>query len=327
MRFAILGYGFMGAAHLAAMRRIDGVEVKAVAARTRPSADTPARGNLALESGPPPESVAWVADWREAVASPDIDAVDVCLPTDLHCEVVTAALAAGKHVLCEKPMALTVEDCDTMMAAAAASGRVFMVGQVLRFMFPYIEAEAFVRKAGRGSVQSAALRRSTGFPGWGGWLQDADRSGGAILDLLSHDLDQALHLFGQPETVRAATMGPVDTGRAVLQYKDGLCVEVEGGWTEPDQAFSASFDIRADDSSLTFSDGALRRIEGGREQTVPIPGHDAYHDQIAYFVECCQRGIAPQRCPPAASADAVRISLLLKESRDGNGRELAWDRQ
>ena len=122
--------------------------------------DGPARGNLNLPSGPLPENVAWYADWQSIVADPEVDAVDVCLPTDLHREVVLAALAAGKHVLCEKPMALTTEDCDGMMAAAQASGRTFMVGQVLRFMSPYRYAADFVRVGGQDAVLRCFQQRS-----------------------------------------------------------------------------------------------------------------------------------------------------------------------
>ncbi len=319
MRLALLGYGFMGGAHLAAMQRIPGVEVAAVASRTRPSADGPVRGNLDLKSGPLPDSVRWTPDWREVLADSSIDAVDICLPTDMHREVVFAAFHAGKHVLCEKPMALTTHDCNAMMLAAQGSGLTFMVAQVLRFMWPYRYAADFVAKH-REEMQGATLQRSTGFPSWGGWLTDAARSGGAILDLLSHDLDQALALFGHPDSVRAESLGEVDTARCTLQYAHGFEAVVEGGWFAPDVEFSASFDVRAADTSLVFRDGVLR--EG--ERTIGLPEQDAYLDEIAYFVECCRTGKQPDRCPPAASADAVRISALLKTSRDEGGREVLW---
>ncbi|HEX2917724.1 MAG TPA: Gfo/Idh/MocA family oxidoreductase, partial [Edaphobacter sp.] len=133
MNVGMIGYGFMGGAHLAAMQAIKGVRVKSVATRTRPSATGAAKGNLDLKSGPLPDDVEWHPDWRELIADPEIEAVDVCLPTDLHKQVVLAALAAGKHVLCEKPMALNTAHCEAMIAAAERNGRVFMVGQVLRF--------------------------------------------------------------------------------------------------------------------------------------------------------------------------------------------------
>lgn len=319
MRLALLGYGFMGGAHLAAMQRIPGVEIAAVASRTRPSADGPARGNLDLKSGPLPDNVHWTPDWREVLADTSIDAVDICLPTDMHREVVLAALHAGKHVLCEKPMALTPADCNAMLLAAQGGGLTFMVAQVLRFMAPYQYAADFVAKH-RGEMQKAALKRGTGFPGWGGWLTDPARSGGAILDLLSHDLDQALALFGHPQSVRAESLGEVDTARCTLRYADGFQAVVEGGWFAPEVEFSASFDLQAKGASLTFRDGVLQ--DG--ERTVDLLEQDAYLDEIAYFVECCRTGAQPDRCPPAASVDAVRISTLLNTSRNEGGREMPW---
>lgn len=326
MKLALLGYGFMGGAHLAAMQRVDGVQVVTVATRTRPAEGGPARGNLALESGPLPESVAWVPAWQQVLADPEIDAVDVCLPTDLHREVVLAAFSAGKHVLCEKPMALHPADCDAMMAAARQAGRTFMVGQVLRFMYPYRYAADFVRES-HGPASRCVLRRQTGYPQWGGWLADQARSGGAILDLLSHDLDQALSLFGDPETVEAVSLGPVDTAMATLRYATGLEVQVEGGWYTPETPFSASFEIDAGDASLRFEDGVLRQIDAAGQDVIrEMPPHDPYFDEIAYFVACCRRNVAPDLCPPAASAAAVRLSTLLQNSREANGKELAWQR-
>ena len=323
MKIALLGYGFMGGAHLAAMQRIEGVEVVAVATRTRPTADAPTKGNLDLKSGPLPDSIRWVPDWRDVLADPSIDAVDICLPTDLHRQVVLAAFTAGKHVLCEKPMALTFEDCDAMMQAAQSSGRTFMVGQVLRFMAPYEYAAGFVRRQGA-AISRCTLQRSTGFPGWGGWLTDEARSGGAILDLLSHDLDQALSLFGTPKAVRAESLGDVDTARCTLRYGGDLKVTVEGGWFAPDVAFSASFEIDAGADSLVFRDGVLRETAAGVERVIDLREQDAYFDEVAYFVDCCRRGARPDLCPPAASADAVRISHLLKASRQAEGKELSW---
>jgi predicted dehydrogenase len=327
MKIALLGYGFMGGAHLAALQRIDGVKVKSVSSRTRPSADGPARGNLKLESVPLPHDVIWSSDWEEILKDPEIDAVDICLPTDLHKEVILAALAAGKHVLCEKPMALSTEDCDTILTAANASDRVFMVGQVLRFMFPYRYAAGFVAEVGRDAVSRCVLQRSTGFPGWGGWLGNEQRSGGAILDLLSHDLDHVLNIFGGPETVSAISQGEVDTMLATISYGNGLSVQVEGGWLASEVPFSAGFEIEAAGTVVSLRDGVLRRTDkDDTDQIVEVPQHDPYFDEIAYFVECCQRNVAPELCQPRESAEAVRLSNLLRASRDADGKEMEWRR-
>jgi len=325
MKFGLLGYGFMGGAHLAALQRINGVEVKSVGSRTKPSADAPVRGNLDLPSGPLPETVTWFSDWRQVIEDPEIDAVDICLPTNLHKEAVLHAFKYGKHVFCEKPMALTSADCDELLEAAQKSGRAFMVGQVLRFMFPYRYAAAFVKEMGREHIKSCTLQRSAGYPGWGGWLGKEEYSGGAILDLLSHDLDQALSLFGDPETVTGTSLGPVDTLQAKLRYSDGLDVEVVGGWFEAYVPFSASFSISAENESLTFREGKLLRRQGDKDIAIEIPADDdGYFAELAYFVECCRNNVVPVLCLPRESAEAVRISNLLKLSRMRDGKELSW---
>ena len=327
MKFAILGYGFMGGAHLAAMQRIAGVEVKSVSSRTRPSSDGPARGNLDLQSGPLPDTIHWHPDWRSIIADPEIDAVDICLPTDLHREVILSALAAGKHVLCEKPMALTTADCAAILSAAKTANRVFMVGQVLRFMYPYRYAAEFIRDAGPANIQRCILRRQTGYPEWGGWLTQPERSGGAILDLLCHDLDQALSLFGPPRSASATSTGPVDTMHARLSYQSGLVVEVEGGWLPTGVPFSAAFELHTPDSVLTYSDDTLTLHRGDQKTSIEIPKHDPYFDEIAYFIDCCRRNVAPTLCLPEESAQAVELSLQLTASRDAGGKELTWQPQ
>src|SRR5258708_40137291 len=125
MRIGIIGFGFMGGVHLSAIERIEGATLTAVSSRTRPTAARSARGNLPqLESGVLPPETNWYYDWRQLLSDPNVDAVDICLPTHLHKQVVLSALERGKHVLCEKPMALTASDCNQMLDAANKSGRV-----------------------------------------------------------------------------------------------------------------------------------------------------------------------------------------------------------
>jgi len=283
-------------------------------------------GNLDLPSGPLPDTVTWVADWRSIVADPEIDAVDVCLPTDLHREIVLAALAAGKHVLCEKPMALNLAECTELMAAAESSGRVFMVGQVLRFMYPYRYAAKFLREVNREAIVRCVFRRSAGYPRWGDWLLKNERSGGAILDLLSHDVDQALSLFGKPRFIQATSLGPGDTMCGTLRYDDGLEVQIEGGWFTSDVPFSCSFEIETKNAQLTFRNNVLSRKQDGKAmQVLEIPEHNPYLNEIVYFIDCCRCNAEPTLCLPSESADAVELSLLLKASRDKDGRELKWN--
>jgi predicted dehydrogenase len=324
MRIGLIGFGFMGGVHLSAIDQIEGVSVVAVSSRTRPTAGSPPRGNLpeAKSIELPPE-IKWYSDWHELLENPDVDAVDICLPTNLHKEVALCALAKGKHVLCEKPMALTRSDCEEMLEAASRSDRVFMVGQVLRFMFPYRYAASFITAISPGSVKTCRMQRKTGYPKWSEWLSKEQSSGGAILDLLIHDIDQALEFFGTPKTVSAISLGEVDTMLGTLRYSNGLEVQIEGGWYAPELPFSAGFDIASNNAALSFHEGKLGLDLGGLNQAIDLPESPGYLEQMMYFVECCRKNAAPELCPPADSARAVEVAILLKSSRDQNGKELS----
>jgi predicted dehydrogenase len=326
MRIGIIGFGFMGGVHLSAIEQIEGATVTAVSSRTRPAAGAPPRGNLPqLKSGSLSPETKWYYDWRELLQDPDIDAVDICLPTYLHKQVAISALERGKHVLCEKPMALASSDCDEILEAANGSRRVFMVGQVLRFMFPYRYASTFVTSICQCSVKACTMTRKTGYPKWSEWLSHEDYSGGAILDLLCHDIDQALKIFGRPNTVSAVTRGPLDTMLGTLRYNDGLEVQIEGGWYTPELPFSAGFEIVGEDAVLLFEEGRLRLSRNGAEQSIDIAAHQEYLDQMTYFIECCRSNAFPELCPPSESAQAVRLANLLRASRDANGKELSCE--
>ncbi len=313
----------MGGVHLSAIERVENAAIAAISSRTRPTADRPPRGNLPhVKSSVLPPDVSWYSEWRQLLDDPNIDAVDICLPTFLHKQVVLSALERGKHVLCEKPMALTSSDCDQMLEAANKSGRVFMVGQVLRFTFPYQYAASFISSTCHGAVETCIMKRSAGYPQWSEWLSMEKYSGGAILDLLIHDIDQALKLFGQPSSVSAVTDGEIDTMKGTLYYAGGLKVKIEGGWYTPEVPFSMGFHISGNDAALFFEEGKLRYDLSGKTQLIDMPEHPGYLEQMTYFVECCRNNRVPDLCLPTESAQAVRVAALLKASRDQNGREL-----
>ena len=168
MKIAVLGLGFMGSTHVHAWRQIPGAELAAVASRDprRLSGDlSGVQGNL----GGPGEkldfsAVAKYTSAEEAAMDPAVEAVDICLPTQLHERMAVLALGGGKHVLVEKPMALDGAAADRMIAAAARHGRVLMAAQVVRFIPPYRAAADIVRSGrlgdGAGSHFSTALRRA-----------------------------------------------------------------------------------------------------------------------------------------------------------------------
>jgi predicted dehydrogenase len=268
-------------------------------------------------------------DWREAIAGSGADAVDICLPTSLHAAAAIAALEAGKHVLVEKPMALDSQSASAMIVAARSAGRILMVAQVLRFFPAYKALAGAVRSGKLGAIRMAEFRRRSAAPRWSPWLLDPAQSGGAVLDLLIHDIDMCLHLFGPPEAVAAT--GHADAARGIdltgahLHYDD-LCAVVAGGWYPGDSLpFSMEYTVAADHGVIEYrlADGApaLHRAGGGREE-LPVADADGYQSEIEYFVNCCRANRQPELCAPEESAAAVRVAGWIRESRARGGETI-----
>jgi predicted dehydrogenase len=332
MRLAVLGLGFMGSTHLKALRAIPGAQLAAVYSgdASKLSGDLSAiQGNI----GGPGEkfdfsNVAKYTTIEELLADRSIDAVDICLPTHLHADVAVEALRSGKHVLVEKPIALDADSAKGMLAAAAQHQRVLMAAQVLRFFPQYTALRKVISSGDLGKVRLAMFRRRCAAPAWSRWLADPEQSGGGVFDLLIHDADMALHLFGPPETVSAtgyeALGAGIDVIAATLHYSGGVGVAIIGGWHHPrSYPFSMEYTVVGDNGTVEYSSSAatgpvLYRADGESEP-IPMTERDGYSAEIQYFVECCRTGRQPTLCPPRESAQAVALMRLLLEARTRNG--------
>lgn len=335
MKIGIVGLGFMGSTHLKAIKQIPGVELVAVSS-LEPKALNGDLSGIQGNLGGPGEKydfsgIGRYADWRDLLRDENVEAVDFCTPTLIHTENAIEALKAGKHVLLEKPMALRGEDADTILEAASKSGKTLMVAQVLRFFPAYKALREAIVSGGAGKPRMVTFRRRCAAPFWSAWMTDPAKSGGALLDLLIHDVDFALHTFGSPESVSA--VGAEDLPRGVdvitasLHYPDNLTVFIQGGWYHP-QAFPFSMDysVVCDEASFEFSSAGkdpTRYNADGTEAPLPVEDVDGYQAEIAYFVECASTGKSPDFCPPGESAAGIKLVDKLKEARLKNGERIA----
>jgi len=329
MKIAVLGLGFMGSTHLKALKSIPDATLTAILSndeRAREGDLSGIQGNL----GGPGEQFDFssVKKYRDAAVlleDPDIDAVDICLPTFLHAPVALMALQAGKHVLVEKPMALTAAEADELVNEARRRNRVLMSAQVLRF-FPVYQALRDTLPS-LGATRHAFFRRRCAAPAWSKWLHDKSKSGGGMFDLLIHDIDVALWLFGMP--LRVSAIGTEDLPRgidlltATLYYAKGLKVTITGGWHHPKSyPFSMEYTVVADGGTLEYSSaGRVPTLyrEDGTETALELGTHDGYVAEIAYFADCVKKDVQPELCPPESSVQAVKLALLLDQARNRNG--------
>jgi predicted dehydrogenase len=247
VRIAVLGAGFMGGTHARAYGGMPGVEIAAIYARGGSRAEP-----LANDLG-----TTWTDDLDRLLSDPSIDSVDICLPTPEHRRATEAAIAAGKHVIVEKPLALTLEDADALVAASAVTDKVVMVAHVLRFWPEYVELHRTVASGELGRPLSAVATRRQPFPAWSELFTRADLTGGAVVDMLIHDYDALNWIFGTPKSVvshghKNARSSGWDQTQVLIDYGDSSAV-VDGGMTMPDSyPFSSSLQVLCERGAIEY---------------------------------------------------------------------------
>jgi predicted dehydrogenase len=334
MKIGLLGLGFMGSTHLQGYGSIPQAELAAVmdGNEARLSGDLSSiQGNLGGPGLKMDFSALRKYQSVEAIlADPEIEAVDICLPTHLHASAAIQALRAGKHVLCEKPMALNGDDSDRMIAEAERAGRVLMIAQVLRFFPEYRELSRIVKSGSLGKIRSALFRRRTSVPTWGPWEMNKDQSGGGIFDLLIHDVDQSQHLFGIPEAISStgheAMAAGIDAITSEFHYPEIGSVTITGGWFHlGEYPFSMEFTVIGDKGVVEYS-SAGRPITlywaDGRKEALNPESRDGYQAEVEYFLDCCIRGRKPEDCRPEESSMAVKLTKLMVDAREMKGEKV-----
>lgn len=334
-RIILVGFGFMGEMHAQAYAGITGARIVAIVdALPDPAREKAAR--LKLEAP-------VFTDLATALASVESDIVDICLPTDQHAALAVQALEAGKHVFCEKPVALSLEETARMRAAHAKAPDTFVqVGQCIRFWPEYQALEKFIREGSAGKLLSLTLQRRSGRPAYttGNWINDEARSLGAALDLHIHDTDFVLHLLGTPSAVFArGTRDTTGWSHIFTHYVyQSVTVHAEGGWNYPGAwGFQMAFQAIFERGAVEFDSGASPTLkvtlEGGKPEPLPfVPaGGNAsgaggnlsslggYANELSYFIDRVATGRAPEIATLEQAEESLRVTLAEIKSAAGNG--------
>ncbi len=326
VRVGIVGLGGMGNRHFGCHENVDAAEVVAIADsdETRLQAG---ESSLEINIGSggatiDPARHKLYASADELIADPNVDLVDVCLPTYLHAETVIKALQAGKHVLCEKPMALSYEDCQRMLAAAADAPGTLMIAQCVRF-FPTYEFLNDTYQSGRlGALRHLAMWRAGTPPvwAWDNWYMEEARSGGFILDLHVHDVDFVHYMLGRPRAVCSTgalgESGGYDVVDTQYIYDGNMAVRAAANMNlPPAYGFDARYTAAFENGCLVCSiaDGLKEFTDDG--VTAPaLPDKDGYQEEITYLIGCIEAGEAPAKVMPESSAFSIKLALAEKES-------------
>jgi predicted dehydrogenase len=317
---AVVGLGFMGVTHIKAYQQLKAAKVVAVCDSMR----LPVNGVLAgvmgnisgsgdLDLG---RAVRVYRALDEVLADPEVDLVDLCVPTPLHLEQSIAALKAGKHVLCEKPLAISSSRARKIVQAAQAAPGFFMPAMCMRFWPGWSCLKQVVEDEPYGKVQAARFRRMSPMPAWGlGTYASGNASGGALFDLHIHDTDFVQFLFGRPANVfsTGVTRAGDSVDHVVTQYiyPGGPAVYAEGSWLLTGN-FSMSYTVQCERATLDYDMArgaeALVVTEQGKGRRVVKPaGSDGYGEEIRYMIEAIQSGKAPKIVTAQDGLSAVEI--------------------
>jgi len=269
-----------------------------------------------------------------------VDVVDICLPTFLHKEYAVKAAREGKHILCEKPIALTTEDADEMIDTAEKAGVKFMIGQVIRFWPEYIKLKEIYDSGQLGKLLNITCIRLSPTPDWAwdNWLTDPERSGGALLDLHIHDTDYLLYLLGKPlSLICYASSHSLPYGHVftTFTFADNVIASAEGGWDMPQtfpftMAYTAlfekgvvEFNSRAEKTLAIYKSG--RKVEYPEVQQELVPSANTegniaqlggYFSEIKYFVDSVENDQEPAQASARAARYSLEIVLAEKDSAE-----------
>jgi len=318
----VLGFGFMGQTHCGNLLKMPDVRVAGIVDPVEPLERLrTVKGNLqtvALDADAV-RAIPHFTDPEEALTCVSPHAAVIALPTFLHESGALAALRHGAHVFVEKPFALTEEACRAVLECAQEKNLLTAVGYVVRKSPVYAFLQKIAAEGRLGKLKFLQLRRMTGVPTWGSWSDPATVKavGGALFDLLSHDIDFARFVLGEPEKI---TVDPFvgrafggDYTSAALHYPQTL-VSIEGGFvTPPGFPFFSGYRAFFEEGTLVGDHTGLCREydRTGQCRTPEMPVCDPYFEEMRCFIDAVS-GRGKVVCGGADAARTVRCCSVIR---------------
>lgn len=331
IRVALVGFGGIARIHNNAYRQLERegypIELVAVCEKNVESVRNAVKINLGTENEPLADNVRVYADADDLLKNEEFELADICLPTFLHKDMSLKFLEAGKHVICEKPMALSSSDCEEMVRAAREEGLRLMIGQCLRFDHCYLYLKKRFEEKSFGELKFMTMHRLSEYPRWSPAFADLERTGGCILDTHIHDIDVARMIFGEPKSVSALAYNKMPFCQVVnsrLDY-DGFSVIADCCWDESrEKPFEAGFRAVFEKATVVCDGEKIKIFVNGKEPYVEelIPT-DRIRDEI---FEICRlisdEGADDSHNSPESAYESVRLIEKLKESASLGGKQI-----
>jgi predicted dehydrogenase len=319
LKIAVIGTGKMGQLHITSLQKLSKVELVGIVGRNEEQ-----NQKLAEKY-----QVNAYTSLEELINEQSVDIIDICLPTYLHSKYIKLAASKGKHIICEKPLALSVEQCKSIIEECNKNNVQLFVGQTLRFSPEYVSAREQVLNGVIGNPGVVQLSRKVPYPqGKELWYQDEEKSGGIVLDLGIHDIDWLIWTFGDVERVMARKITKsnskgtlLDVCFITLKMRSGTIAHIHLSWASP--SFECSFELTGDNGMLAFNSTDTSPISlslfENEEKTddVVLPKHILIETplelQFNHFIECIRNTSQPIVTPQEALL-AVEIVEAIRKS-------------
>jgi predicted dehydrogenase len=293
----LVGLGYIGKTHFDAYQHIENGRVISICTKNQIKDEE----ILSRYNG------SFVTDYDDLISNKDIDIVDICLPTYLHEEYIIRAADAGKHIICEKPLTLTMDSANRIIHAVNKNNVKLFVGHVLRFWPEYDLIKSYSQTDKLKDIEIVHAKRLSQAPSWSNWFRYPEKSGGALFDLHLHDIDFVYYLLGKVDTVYSVGAkngyGAWDHVMTTLVFKGKGKAFIEASHRMP-MGFPFTMSLRAQSHSgtLDFQIEAGENIENIKEsnnrmdyyfnhQKVPIEVElgDAFQNELSYFINCIEK--------------------------------------
>ena len=325
MNIIVVGFGFMGQTHTLNILKNPTLRLSAIVDRNSENV----LAKLSEQSGNfstgsiDAKQLSGVNIYSDLAECLKVEKPDICViavHTALHFEMAQMALETGANVFIEKPFCLDPKEGEQLISLAKSKNKMLMVGHVVRFMPAYETLKKWIDTEEFGRLEFLSMSRFSGLPAWGQWRErqkDFGSSGGALFDLVIHDIDFAQWVCGIPDDIDAqclpGKLSHHDYVSALWKYNDSdLRVKIDGGNTfHSVYPFQAGFSARFEKASIRFSSNDSGHIVVTTDtDTTLVPvgdGNDGFSNELYYFAHCVLKGAQPEKCTAQSALDSIRI--------------------
>lgn len=320
LRIGVIGYGFIAKVHIANIIKFSYVKITSVFSRTKKSVN-----GL--------NDFSFYLDYKEMIKREQLDTVIIATPTYTHREITCYCADQGINIFLEKPMAITLEECDAIIDSINENKIKFFVGHVLRFWSTYGSVKSYLisHYSKIGDIHSIIAKRLGSFPRRI-WFADQSKSGGVILDLSIHDIDYASWILGNVESVSCKASKLSKYGMEVfgesttnLNFKKNKIAKCEASWAKPaDFQFYTYTQIKGSERTIELDADKIYNDELLGIKNI-FKSDNGYYNQMKHFLDVILNKNNKFLVSAKEGKEAVKICLAAINSAENNGKEIYTD--